>query len=405
MSRTPEANPHPATPPCDTGAVAAWLVDGARSASKSEDVLTEMCVRLTQCGLPLWRVAVYVNPLHPQIFARRFLWKPGAHADVAEAPFAFAANAGFRDSPITRIRETGETIRRRLADPDCPMDYEILNEMRAEGASDYLAAPLPFTNGEIHVASFATQQAGGFSDAEIAALETILPPLSRVAEVRALRRTAVNLLDAYVGHDAGERILAGRIQRGDAETIRAVIWLSDMRGFTRLADTIAPQALIGRLNIFFDCLAPAIEAEKGEVLKFMGDGLLAIFRFADGSEIDAACARALRAARRARASVDALPAFGEGDAEARLRFGLALHVGEALYGNIGGGGRLDFTCIGPPINMAARLEKIAAKLGRVIVASSAFAARLPDDFTALGAFELAGFREAQTVYGLREDDA
>jgi adenylate cyclase len=404
MSRTPVANPNPPALPCDTGAVAAWLVDGARSASKSEDVLTEMCVRLTHCGLPLWRVAVYVNTLHPQIFARRFLWKPGAHADVAEAPFAFAANAGFRDSPITRIRQSGETIRRRLADPDCPMDYEILKEMRAEGASDYLAAPLPFTNGEIHVASFVTQQAGGFSDAEIAALETILPPLSRVAEVRALRRTAVNLLDAYVGHDAGERILAGRIQRGDAETIRAVIWLSDMRGFTRLADTIAPQALIERLNIFFDCLVPAIEAEKGEVLKFMGDGLLAIFRFDDEAEINAACARALRAARQARANVDALPAFGEGDAEARLRFGLALHVGEALYGNIGGGGRLDFTCIGPPINMAARLEKIASKLGRVIVASSAFAARLPDDFIALGAFELAGFREAQTVYGLRGED-
>jgi adenylate cyclase len=405
MSKTPDANPSPPALPCDTGAVAAWLVDGARSASKSEDVLTEMCVRLTRCGLPLWRVAVYVNTLHPQIFARRFLWKPGAHADVAEAPFAFAANAGFRDSPITRIRQTGETIRRQLADPDCPMDYEILKEMRGEGASDYLAAPLPFTNGEIHVASFATQQAGGFSDGEIAGLAAILPPLSRVAEVRALRRTAVNLLDAYVGHDAGERILDGRIQRGDAETIRAAIWLSDMRGFTRLADTVAPQALIERLNIFFDCLVPAIEAEKGEVLKFMGDGLLAIFRFAEEAEINAACARALRAARRARANVDALPAFGEGDAEARLRFGLALHVGEALYGNIGGGGRLDFTCIGPPINMAARLEKIAAKLGRVVVASSAFAARLPEDFTALGAFELAGFREAQTVYGLREDEA
>jgi adenylate cyclase len=402
MPKTPQSKSSQPTLPCDTDAVAAWLVYGARSASKSEDVLTEMCVRLTQCGLPLWRVAVYVNTLHPQIFARRFLWKPGAHADVAEAPFAFAANAGFRDSPITRIRQTGETIRRRLADPQCSMDYEILKEMRGEGATDYLAAPLPFTNGEIHVASFATQQAGGFSDAEIAGLAAILPPLSRVAEVRALRRTAVNLLDAYVGHDAGERILAGRIQRGDAETIRAVIWLSDMRGFTRLADTIAPQALIERLNIFFDCLAPAIEAEKGEVLKFMGDGLLAIFRFADEAEIDAACARALRAARQARAAVDALPPFSEGDA--RLRFGLALHVGEALYGNIGGGGRLDFTCIGPPINMAARLEKIAAKLGRTVVASSAFAARLPDDFAALGAFELAGFREAQTVYGLREDD-
>ena len=405
MPKTPQSKSSPPALPCDTGAVAAWLVDGARSASKSEDVLTEMCVRLTQCGLPLWRVAVYVNTLHPQIFARRFLWKPGAHADVAEAPFAFAANAGFRDSPITRIRQTGETIRRRLADPDCPMDYEILKEMRGEGATDYLAAPLPFTNGEIHVASFATQQAGGFSDAEMAGLAAILPPLSRVAEVRALRRTAVNLLDAYVGHDAGERILAGRIQRGDAETIRAVIWLSDMRGFTRLADTIAPQALIERLNIFFDCLAPAIDSEKGEVLKFMGDGLLAIFRIADDAAINEACVRALRAARQAKANIEAVPSDGEAANEARLRFGLALHVGEALYGNIGGGGRLDFTCIGPAVNMAARLEKVAARLGRVIVGSSAFAEHLPLDFATLGAFDLAGFKTAQTVFGLIEEGA
>lgn len=407
MSRRPASDRSPPAKgrasPCDTSAVAAWLVDGARSASKSEDVLTEMCVRLSACGLPLWRVAVYVNTLHPQILARRFLWRPGAHAGVDEAPFAFATNVGYRDSPITRVRSGGETIRRRLADPDCPMDFEILKELRAEGVADYLAAPLRFTNGEIHVASFTTQQAGGFSPAQFDAIEAILPPLARVAEVRALRRTAVNLLDAYVGHDAGERILGGRIQRGDTETIRAAIWLSDMRGFTKLADAIAPKALIERLNLFFDCLVPAIEAEQGEVLKFMGDGLLAIFRFADETEIDAACARALRAARQARARIEALPALSEGEAEAPLRFGLALHVGEALYGNIGGGGRLDFTCIGPAINMAARLEKIASKLGRVIVASGAFAQRLPEDFSSLGAFELAGFRNAQDVFGLRED--
>jgi adenylate cyclase len=389
---------------CDTSAVAAWLVDGARSASKSEDVLTEMCVRLSDCGLPLWRVAVYVNTLHPQILARRFLWRPGANAGVDEAPFSFATNEGFRASPITRLRSTGEAIRRTLADPHCPLDFEILKELREEGATDYLAVPLRFTNGEIHSASFTTQQAGGFSAAQMTGLDAILPPLARVAEVRALRRTAVNLLDAYVGHDAGERILGGRIQRGDTETIRAAIWLSDMRGFTRLADTIAPQALIERLNLFFDCLVPAIEAEGGEVLKFMGDGLLAIFRFANDAEVDEVCARALRAARQARARIEALPAASDGANEARLRFGLALHVGEALYGNIGGGGRLDFTCIGPPINMAARLEKIAARLGRVIVASAAFARHLPDDFTTLGAFELAGFRSAENVFGLREDD-
>jgi adenylate cyclase len=407
MSKGPQSRKNPAakkrSAAYDVSAIAAWLVDGARSASKSEDVLTEMCVRLSQSGLPLWRVAVYVNTLHPQILARRFLWRPGAHADVDEAPFAFAANVGYRDSPITRIRSSGEAIRRRLADPHCPMDFEILKELREDRVTDYLAAPLPFTNGEIHVASFTTRRPGGFLKAQVGAIEAILPPLSRVAEVRALRRTAVNLLDAYVGHDAGERILGGRIQRGDAETIRAAIWLSDMRGFTRLADSIAPQALFERLNLFFDCMVPAIEMEGGEVLKFMGDGLLAIFRFADEARVEAACTRALRAARRARLQIDALPALSAGIKETGPRFGLALHLGEMLYGNIGGGGRLDFTCIGPAVNMAARLEKIASKLGRAIVASSAFAAHLPDDFTALGAFELAGFRSAQEVFGLRED--
>src|SRR5450432_3046708 len=128
--------------PLNTAAIAAWLVDGARSASKSEDVLTEMCVRLSRCGVPLRRVAVYVNTLHPQILARRFLWRPGADAGVDEAPFAFATNVGYRDSPINRIRATGETIRRRLADPDCPLDFEVLKELRVELATDYLATPL-----------------------------------------------------------------------------------------------------------------------------------------------------------------------------------------------------------------------------------------------------------------------
>jgi adenylate cyclase len=400
MSATPAL-----APPVDTSKIAAWLIDGARSASRAEDVLTELCDRLLASGLPLYRVAVYVNTLHPEILARRFLWRPGGAADVAEAPFAFASDDAFRASPITRIRTTGETIRRRLADPGCPMDFQILADMRNERVTDYLAAPLRFTNGEIHVASFATRQIGGFTDAQIAAIETVLPPLSRVAEVRALRRTAISLLDAYVGHDAGERILAGRIRRGDTETIRAVIWLSDMRGFTALADRVPPQALIQLLNRFYDCLVPPIEAEGGEVLKFMGDGLLAIFRIADDAPIDEACARALRAARQARANIEALPADSVVPNEARLRFGLALHVGEALYGNIGGGGRLDFTCIGPAVNMAARIEKLASKLARVILGSSAFAQHLPHEFAPLGDFELAGFRSAETVFGLREDEA
>jgi adenylate cyclase len=385
----------------DIGATAAWLVDGARSASGSQDVLAEMCARLHAGGLPLWRVAVFVHTLHPLIMGRRFLWRPGSDVEVAEARFEFLTEADYLTSPVVRVQTTGESLRRRLADPDCPLDFPFLAEMRNEAVTDYLVMPLLFTNGEIHSASFTTREPGGFTAGQIAAIEAIGPPLARVAEVRALRRTAVNLLNAYVGRDAGERILAGRIRRGDTETIRAVIWLSDMRGFTRRADTMAPAALIELLNIFFDNLVPAIEAEGGEVLKFMGDGLLAIFRIAADAELDAVRARALRAARRAEANIAALTAGGGPD----LRFGLALHVGEALYGNIGGGARLDFTCIGPAVNMAARIEKLASKLGRVILGSTAFAQHLPDEFTALGEFELAGFRSAETVFGLREDGA
>jgi adenylate cyclase len=280
------------------------------------------------------------------------------------------------------------------------MDFPVLNELREEGVSDYFAFPLRFTNAEIQAVTFTTREPGGFTPEHVAALEAVVPPLARVAEVRALRLTAVSLLNAYVGRGAGERVLGGRIRRGDTETIRAVIWLSDMRGFTKRADSMAPAALIELLNLFFDNLVPAIEAEGGEVLKFMGDGLLAIFHIADDAELDAVRARALRAARQARANIAALR-MQEGGQD--LRFGLALHVGEALYGNIGAGARLDFTCIGPAVNMAARLEKIAARLGRTVVGSAAFARDLPDDFVALGDFELAGFREAVTVYGLREE--
>ena len=384
----------------DIGQTAAWLVDGARSASDSQDVLAELCARLVDDGLPLWRVAVFVKTLHPLLMGRSFVWRLGAEVVVANAPFEFVNEQSYLTSPVVRVQKTGETIRRRLADPACPMDYPFLAEMREEGVTDYLAIPLRFTNGEIHSASFTTRQPRGLSTDQIAAIESIVPPLARVAEVRGLRRTAINLLNAYVGRDAGERILAGRIRRGDTETIRAVIWLSDMRGFTRRADTMAPAALIELLNLFFDNLVPAIEAEGGEVLKFMGDGLLAIFRIADDGEIDAVRTRALRAARQAEANIAALRAADGGQ---DLRFGLALHVGEALYGNIGAGSRLDFTCIGPAVNMAARLEKIASRLGRTVVGSAAFARDLPEDFVALGDFELAGFREPQTVYGLREE--
>jgi adenylate cyclase len=257
--------------------------------------------------------------------------------------------------------------------------------------------PLIFTDGAVNAVTCSTREPGGFTERQIAGIEAIMTPLARVAEIRAWRRTASVLLDTYVGHDAGERILAGHIRRGDIEEIHAAIWLSDMRGFTALADRQPPRMLIDLLNRYFDCQVPVILDHGAEVLKFMGDGLLAIFTIA-GDEAEM-CRRALAAARRAQANVAELSV----SAMPGLRFGLALHIGDVLYGNIGSGNRLDFTCIGPAVNFAARMEKLAGELGRGILASGEFARHCPGEFIAIGEFTLAGFSEPQLVFGLENE--
>jgi len=381
----------------DIKAIADWLIDGARSAMQPQEVLSQLCERLVACGIPLWRVAVFVNTLHPQIIGRRFIWRPGADVEISEGRFGLFDTAEFRENPVARVYATKTAIRRRLADPNCAMDFPILQELRAEGVTDYLAVPLFFTDGAIHLVTCTTQQPGGFTDAQIAGIEAIMTPLARVAEIRTWRRNASTLLDTYVGHDAGERILAGQIRRGDIEEIHAAIWLSDMRGFTALADRQPPRVLIDLLNRYFDCQVPVILDHGAEVLKFMGDGLLAIFTIAaDEPEV---CRRALAAARQAQANVAELAKA----AMPGLRFGLALHIGDVLYGNIGSGNRLDFTCIGPAVNFAQRIEKLAGELGRGVLASGEFARHCRDEFTALGEFTLPGFSAAQLVFGLEDE--
>lgn len=378
-----------------------WLEDGARSSQLSEDVLTELCRRMVEAGIPLWRAAVFVTTLHPDFMGRAFYWRDDTGVKVVEAGYQMMETEEYLQSPVVAVYGTRQPLRRHLADPACPDDYPVFKEFRADGATDYVAFPLAFTDGSIHVATWMTRQPGGFTPQQYADLTSVIAPLTRVAEIRALRRTAANLLNTYVGRQAGEQILAGRIRRGHVEAIQAVLWLSDMRGFTARSERLPPEELIDLLNRYFDCQVPAILAYGGEVLKFIGDGLLAIFPLG-GNEHDAAevCRRALICARTAQAQIAALDApAGEHDA---VRFGLALHIGEVMYGNIGGGNRLDFTCIGPAVNLAARLEKRAASLGRAVVASAAFAAHAPGEFIPLGEFAVAGFSAPQTVFGLAD---
>jgi adenylate cyclase len=393
-----------ATNPAGVAGVLAWLADGARPARLPQDVLDALCTRLVDAGLPLDRAAVFVNTPHPDILGRMFLWRRGKGVEVSETSFDILDTDTHRISPVAHIIETRSTVRRRLADPGCPNDFLVLDELRADGLTDYLAQPLEFSNGEVHVATWSTRRPGGFSDAEVAALASIRAPLSRVAEIYALRRTVVTLLNTYVGPGSGERVLAGQIRRGNIDRIAAAILLSDLQGFTALADALPGEALIEILNGCYDCQVPQIQARGGEILKYIGDGLLAIFQPRPGGrDIAGACADALAAAREGRARLAEFNA--ERQAAGRLTLGIrfALHVGEVLYGNIGAAGRLDFTVIGPGVNLAARLESLAGDLGRDLVASAAFAQLCPSGLGPIGRFAIRGFREEQEVYGLKNE--
>lgn len=381
-----------------------WLIDdGARSSKGSAEMIADVCERLVEAGLPLWRFGIFIRTLHPEIFGRDFIWRQGQAVEMGTVDFEILNAPEFATSPLRIVFEQGIEVRGRFDDPDSKR-FPIVNEMHAaEGVTDYIAVPMPFLDGSIHATSWMTRNPDGFSDGDIAAIRAFVAPLARVSEIITLRRTASMLLDTYVGNRAGERIMGGQIRRGHAETMQAVIWLSDLRGFTALSDRLPAETVVKILNHYFDCQVAAIRAHGGEVLKFMGDGLLAVFPIdeyvGDAGQV---CSRVLEAARESRASVEAL-GVPVGEVIERFRFGVALHVGQILYGNIGGGNRLDFTCIGRAVNLAARLEKITGKLGRTVVASESFVSVCNAGWTELGEFPIAGFSEAQRVYGLAEE--
>ncbi|WP_027545695.1 adenylate/guanylate cyclase domain-containing protein [Bradyrhizobium sp. WSM2254] len=379
-----------------------WLMAGARGAQSPDIVLSEICERLVNAGVPLWRVGVFVQTLHPDALGRSFVWRPDAGVAIDTAGFDLPESERFNQSPFAILYASGHEVGYRLDDPESRR-FPFFDDLRADGVTEYIALPLQFTDGTLHATSWATKEPGGFTDEHLSVLRSILLPFTRLAEIFALRRTAASLLDTYVGNRAGERIMAGQIRRGHAESMRAAIWLSDLRGFTALSDRLAAENVVDILNQYFDCQVPAIRKHGGEILKFMGDGLLAVFPIArDGGNLGEVCGRVLDAAREAKAAVDAMQ-YPTGESIERFRFGVALHIGEILFGNIGGSSRLDFTCIGPSVNLTARLEKIAGKLGRTIVASSAFAGVLAHGWTDLGEFPIAGFSQPQRVFGISNE--
>ena len=333
-----------------------WMVDGARPSADAQQIVSGICERLVALGVAIDRFMLFIYTLHPNLQGRRFRWIKGQGVDIARAAMGTFATEVYTSSPLPDVIAHQAPLRRHLERADCPDDYNIIQELRDQGFTDYLAQPLVFTTGEIHACTWSSAQKGGFSDRDIDILEQVNRPLARLTETYMLRLNAAVLLSTYVGRNSGGQILRGRVHRGDGEEISAVILFVDIKGFTALSNERQGREVVGLLNDTFDRLVPPVTDHGGEILKFMGDGFFAIFPYDDKSRIAEITAGAIDAVNEGHA---ALAEEGAPDAAFRA----ALHCGTFHYGNIGGADRLDFTAIGPPVNYTARLLAAASQIG------------------------------------------
>jgi len=381
--------------------LARWFVTEAYRITDTLELIAAAGEHLVAAGIPLYRLAYFQLTLHPEFAGRGYRWRRGKGAEAGAAPHGLSMRADYRDNPLPVVFEQRKTIRVRLerVEPQAP----ILRQLKDEGATDYVALPLIFSTGHVDALSVVSDKPGGFSAADLDRMYLLQFAFARIVEIHSLRDTAVNLLDAYVGHAAGQRILAGEVVRGGGQTIEAVIWFCDLRGFTRASDRLPRDAIIALLNDYFGAMAAVVTEAGGEILKFMGDAMLAIFPVAAPAERPGVAGRAAQAAAAALRSIAALNRRRAEAGEPTVRFGLALHIGEVMFGNIGASTRLDFTVIGPAVNHAARLEKLCAQIDRPVIVSAALAALLPSEaLLPLGLHALKDIDEPQAVYGLRD---
>lgn len=382
-----------------------WILDQGLGARDLGPLVEGLCHRLAEHGLSIWRMHVSMATLHPTLTAFGGTWWRESGYRAEEFGRAEQSEDRWRHSPIRALLEGDVTrMRRRLQGPDASLDFPVLREFRDGGGTDWVARIVPFGSPDSSglpgiVLSVVSDRSGGFADAEIAAIDRLLPALALACYRITLQHVAENLLAAYLGADAGQRVLAGQIERGAATEVDAVVFLADCRGFTGLADVTRSERLLPALNEFLGDVTDIVEAHGGQVLKFMGDGLLAIFSLGD-DDAPAVCGQAIAAARAAiegnRARNDARRAADD----LPMELDIALYLGRLMYGNVGSARRLDFTVIGPAVNEASRIEALCEPLGCRILASASFAATCGQELQPVGKHRLRGVAEPQQLFTL-----
>jgi adenylate cyclase len=368
-----------------------WLTHETRDERFLDNIFAELCVRLQRAGIPVKRSTLHILIYHPQWLGARFMWADGMHdAELARVAYDVRERSEYIGSPANELQNGATEVRENL-EREGGRKHGVYDEMRAKGLTDYVAWPLHHTLGKSHMVTFATDRPGGFEPAHIAELLKLLPALALVSEIRVKNRLARTLLETYVGAHAGEMILAGATRRGSGTTVHAAIMICDLRDFTKISDNWPRDDVIDLLNGYFDAMAEPVVRHGGEILKFIGDGMLAIFPLSDPS----ACANLLRAVSEARQAMVTLNEENSKIGREPLKYGIGIHVGDVMYGNIGSQTRLDFTVIGPAVNMASRIETFTKQVGKPVLLSRAFADFVKGDvdLERVGEYPVRGFND------------
>ena len=375
-----------------------WLMRGTHDEPVIDKIFVELCNRLRVTGVPMARASLHFRTHHPQWLGARIIWRSGMRdAEIQTVGYHVEATAEFLKSPLRAIIEGANEIRQRLQSGEVEvLHHPLCEELRAEGLTDYIAWPLDHTLGKRHLVTFATDAPRGFDDDHIVVLAEILPALALVSEIRLKNQLARTLLETYVGPHASEKILAGATTRGSGVTVDAAILICDLRNFTALSNLRPRDEVIDILNGYFDAMAEPIVRNGGEILKFMGDGLLAIFPLSNPT----ACCDLLRAIAEAQTALARLNDQNLSAGRDALGYGIGVHVGEVMYGNIGSRNRLDFTVIGPAVNIASRLENLTKEVKRSVLFSKAFVERAgcASNLEDVGSYSLRGLSEPITAY-------
>ncbi len=391
------------------GRIASWLSAAGLAGTSELELLRGFAERCRVAGLDLTRGLAIIDTLHPTYEGRAFRWR----SDDVEEPTMLEYGPTTQGEPAERWRRTpfyhllttgADEVRRRVAFGD-PLDFGYLPELKDQGQTDYVAMVHRFapdgTIGEMDgfYSHWVTDHPEGFCDGDLGALRRLVPHLALAIKCASLTRIAGTLVDVYLGQDAGRRVLGGRIARGVAETIHAVLWFSDLRGYTAISDSAPADEIIPLLNDYAGAVIGSVQDAQGEVLKLIGDGTLAIFTSDDAGE---ACRRALDAEARLRARIAEVNARRADEGRPVTDVYLGLHIGDVFYGNIGSANRLDFTVVGPAVNEVSRIASMCRSVDRGIVMSSAFVAALPASerarFVSVGRFALRGVGHAEELF-------